>query len=614
MQSSSQRALLPFASDVPSRAELTPVVPSFGEVAAPAASPEQLDSLERYKLLARLGQGGMAEVYLAAWEVAPFVHRPVVVKRLHPHFNEDPRLVQMFIDEARLLTQLDHPHIVKTLEAGVIDGRCCIAMEYLEGQPLQRVLRRANERGGMAVHVAVGIAICMLDGLHYSHETEDASGHPLEIVHRDVSPQNVFVSNDGQVKVLDFGIAKANSQEGRTATGIVKGKVGYIAPEQARAENVDRRADIWSAGVVLWEALTGARLFKAETDAATLGLTLQGQIPSASSRRADIPEELDAVLTRALQRDPALRYQSAGAMRKDLEGWLARAGFSRDFRVIAGLMKDLFTAEIIEQKRLVSVLMARSDCTPPSPPSNRSPSSTSALYLNVPPAAATSADLTRMNDQMEELGKRHRRAFRYMFALVGVLLLVTCVAVFLNVTRDSAGSARVVPTANFAAALPASKSPQGTAARPTAEIAAPAQASEVASAAAVSAALQSEPSPVKPARPVPQLPRAAAMPAALPVKAASAPGAPVAAPSASTAPPAAKPEVVANFGFLTIDTSPWSVVSAGGRVLGQTPLIGVRLPSGTQVLSLENPELGIETSYPVTIESGKTTVRRIGIE
>ncbi|HEY0464429.1 MAG TPA: serine/threonine-protein kinase, partial [Polyangiaceae bacterium] len=342
MQSSSQRAY-PFAADAPTRAEVTPVVASLSGVAEPTAAPEQLESLERYKLLARLGQGGMAEVYLAAWEVAPFVHRPVVIKRLHPHFNEDPRLVEMFLDEARLLTQLDHPHIVKTLEAGIIDGRCCIAMEYLEGQPLQRVLRRANERGGLLPQIAVSIAISVLDGLHYSHEIKDARGLPLEIVHRDVSPQNVFVSNEGQVKVLDFGIAKANSQEGHTATGIVKGKVGYIAPEQARAEHVDRRADVWSAGVVLWESLTGARLFKAETDAATLGLTLQGQIPRAGSRRLDVPEELESVLMRALQRDPSLRYQTAGAMRKDLENWLARAGFSRDPRLVGGLMKELFT-------------------------------------------------------------------------------------------------------------------------------------------------------------------------------------------------------------------------------------------------------------------------------
>jgi len=602
--SSSQRASFPVTDEAPPRGELTPVVPSFSGVAAHSAAPEQLDSLERYKLLARLGQGGMAEVYLAAWEVAPFVHRPVVIKRLHPHFNEDARLVQMFLDEARLLTQLDHPHIVKTLEAGVIDGRCCIAMEYLEGQPLQRVLRRANERGGLAPHVAVSIAISVLDGLHYSHETKDAQGLALEIVHRDVSPQNVFVSNDGQVKVLDFGIAKANSQEGRTATGIVKGKVGYIAPEQARAEHVDRRADVWSVGVVLWESLTGARLFKAETDAATLGLTLQGQIPSAGSRRLGIPEELDGVLLRALQRDPPLRYQSAGAMRNDLEGWLARAGFSCDARVIAGLMKDLFAPEIVEQKRLVSVLMARSDCTPPAPASSRSPSSTSALYLKVPPPGATSADLTRMNDQMEELGKRHRRAFRSMFALIGAFMLMACLTAFLSAVRGNAGSNRPAPNALLPAPQTAPNPEPRTGRAGPVGLTPPVSPQEPVAVVVE----QPLPSSVRPARPAAVVRLAKAQsPASLP-----APAAP--APSASGAPSAAKPEATPSFGSLTIDTSPWSVVSVGGRVLGQTPLIGVKLPAGNHVLSLKNPELGIETSYPVTIESGKTTARRIGIE
>ena len=612
MQSSSPRASFPFAGDLPSRAEVTPVVPSFSGVAAHAAPPEQLDSLERYKLLARLGQGGMAEVYLAAWEVAPFVHRPVVIKRLHPHFNEDPRLVQMFLDEARLLTQLDHPHIVKTLEAGVIDGRCCIAMEYLEGQPLQRVLRRANERGGLAPQIAVNIAISVLDGLHYSHEIKDAQGSPLEIVHRDVSPQNVFVTNEGLVKVLDFGIAKANSQEGRTATGIVKGKVGYIAPEQARAEHVDRRADVWSAGVVLWESLTGARLFKAETDAATLGLTLQGEIPSAGSLRPGMPPELEEVLRGALQRDPALRYQTAGAMRKDLESWLAHAGFSRDARLVSSLMKDSFASEIVEQQRLVAALMARSDCTPPLPASNRSPSSTSALYLKVPQPGATSADLTRMHEQMEELGKRHRRAFRAMFALIGAFLLMACLTAFVSTIRGRTTSVRTTPDSAPAAARAAQTPERATHVAPIVTQSPP-HTVEPAAVTAVTAvtAMQPESREVDPSRPLPparapklQSPR----PTPLATAIASTPSATASAPSAT------KPDAVASFGFLTIDTSPWSQVSVGGRVLGQTPLIGVRLPSGNQVLSLKNPELGIETSYPITIENGKTSVRRIGIE
>ena len=578
---------IPFA-DEPSH--LTPVVPSFSGVAAPASQQEQLESLERYKLVARLGQGGMAEVFLAAWEVAPFVHRPVVIKRLHPHFNEDARLVQMFLDEARLLTQLDHPNIVKTLEAGVIEGRCCIAMEYLEGQPLHRVLRRAYHQGTLSPELAVSMAISVLDGLHYSHETAGDNGQALEIVHRDVSPQNVFVTNDGQVKVLDFGIAKANSQEGRTATGIIKGKVGYIAPEQAAAEVVDRRADVWSAGVVLWESLAGARLFKGETDAATLGLCLQGAIPTAGSRRADLPIELDVVLARALQRDRSKRYQTAGAMRGDLEQWLARAGFSRDPRAIAALMKQLFASEITEQQRLVSVLMARSDCTPPAPSSNRMPSSTSAVVLNAP-SGATSADLTRMNAEMTELGLRHRRAFRSVLALLALFAAFAFGVGYFALTRlkDLRPAASFSPLpVNVPAPVPVPDSLATATA--TAALAPPD---------ALPALSQSQPKPVHPA-----LNRVALKEPSLP---------PV--PSSVAPPPSApKPNVSPTFGFLTIDTSPWSMVSVAGRSLGQTPLMNVKLPVGSQVLTLKNPEQGIETSYPVTIESGKTTVRRIGIE
>jgi serine/threonine-protein kinase len=446
----------------------------------------------------------------------------------------------------------------------------------------------------LAAHVAVSVAISVLDGLHYSHELKDAHGLPLEIVHRDVSPQNVFVSNDGQVKVLDFGIAKANSQEGHTATGIVKGKVGYIAPEQARAERVDRRADVWSAGVVLWETLTGMRLFKAETDVATLGLTLQGQIPSAGSRRLGVPQELEAVLLRALQRDPALRYQTAGAMRKDLETWLARAGFSRDGRVIGGLMKDLFASEIIEQQRLVSVLMARSDCTPPAPASHRSPSSTSALYVKVPQSGATSADITRMNDQMADLGKRHRRAFRLLIALLAVFSLLASVTVFLAVTRPRAAAPQ--PTqVRVAAAGPASL------ARPHADRAAASEADSNLPHVESARALVMPPASVK----KPALVATHALRPSKPSNAAA---------SVALTPSAVNPALPPIFGSLTIDTSPWSIVSLNGRTLGQTPLIAVKLPSGNHVLSLVNPEQGIETSYPVMVESGKTTVRRIGIE
>jgi serine/threonine protein kinase len=600
---SSQPALeIPFA-DEESESGITPVVPTYTGLSSQSVPHELLESLERYKLVARLGHGGMAEVFLAAWEVAPFVHRPVVIKRLHAHFTEDQNLVQMFLDEARLLCLLEHPHIVKTLEAGVIEGRCCIAMEYLEGQPLHRVLRRAYQRGKLPIELGVSIAISMLDALSYAHDATDAQGQPLEIVHRDVSPHNVFVTNDGQVKVLDFGIAKAKTQEGRTATGIVKGKVGYIAPEQAAAEAVDRRADIWSSGVVLWEALSGSRLFKAETDAATLNLTLQGAIPTARARRPELPAELDVVLARALQRIPALRYGNARAMQKDLENWLARAGSGRDPRALAALMRELFADEIVEQRRLVSVLMARSDCTPSDPSSNRTgtslgvPSSTSALIVTAP----TSADLSDVHERVNELNQRHRRAYRSLFALLALFAGLAFGVVYFVVARLNR-----VP---FPLNLPQMAQAAAAAPPPAAE-----------TAPAVNAADEPAPTPTATAANASPAKRPAVVAAAA-TRAAAARGLVTpSAPNSTTEPAAvnavARPDTsaAANYGFLTIDTSPWSLVSVGGKVLGQTPLVGVKLPSGTQVLSLKNPELGIETSYTVTIEAGKTSARRIGIE
>ena len=192
-----------------------------------------LGLLDRCTLYAPLGKGGMAEVFLAACEVAPRERRPVVIKRLYPHFGDDPSVVQMFMDEARLVCCLDHENIVKTLDVGTIGGHFCLAMEYLAGQPLQRLMRRTWSAGGLSIDLAVYIAIRVLEALEYAHDARDRQGRTLDIVHRDISPHNIFVTNNGLVKVLDFGIAKAKSHEGRTAAGLIKGKFAYLAPEQA---------------------------------------------------------------------------------------------------------------------------------------------------------------------------------------------------------------------------------------------------------------------------------------------------------------------------------------------------------------------------------------------
>ena len=212
-----------------------------------------------YTLVAKLGQGGMAEVYLALAPGPQGFQKLVVVKRLHMNMEDEPMLVAMFLDEARIAARLAHPNVVQTNDVGEHEGSHFIAMEYLEGQPFDRILKHAVRDGErLPMRLAARIIADALDGLHYAHEACDYDGTPLGVVHRDVSPHNLFVTYDGVVKLLDFGIAKATTQVVETRTGLVKGKFAYMAPEQARSAPADRRADVFAMGVVLWESIAGA--------------------------------------------------------------------------------------------------------------------------------------------------------------------------------------------------------------------------------------------------------------------------------------------------------------------------------------------------------------------
>jgi serine/threonine protein kinase len=396
-----------------------------------ASGAAALGALDRYALVAPLGRGGMAEVFLAAREVAPGVHRPVVLKRLHDHFGDDPVVLQMFIDEARLVCALEHESIVKTFEVGIMDGHFCIAMEYLAGQPLRRLTRRAWKSGGLPIDLAVYIAIRVLEALEHAHDAQDPQGRPLEIVHRDISPQNILVTNNGQVKVLDFGIAKAKSHEGRTDAGLIKGKFAYLAPEQASNQNVDRRADLWSVGVVLWEMLSGARLFKADNEVATLRATLEADIPVVSTLRAEIHPKLDRIVSRSLQRNPNLRYRNAADMRGELQGYLDFARQRPDKSVLANLMREQFHDEIVEQRRLVYELMETGGRVAPG--NQESPSMTNAATSESD--SAISMEMSRMSSLVQELTVRHRTVLHRLLAAVLVFVVVAASVVCIFLVR-----------------------------------------------------------------------------------------------------------------------------------------------------------------------------------
>lgn len=270
-------------------------------------------TIGRYQLLNAIASGGAATVYLARMLGKAGFERRVAVKVLHRHLASDPEFVAGFLDEARLAARIHHPNVVDVYDVDAIKGRLIIVMEYVEGSSFSYMLTRMAKRMPRSpVGVVTKIVHDALTGLHAAHELTSSSGAPLNLIHRDFSPQNVLIGVDGIVHVTDFGIAKARGRASTTQNHeVVKGKLRYLAPEQVQRGKLDRRVDIFAAGIMLWESLTGEPLFDAEVDAAVLGQVLSAEIQPPSCFRSDVPAELDAVVMKALERKPDQRYATA---------------------------------------------------------------------------------------------------------------------------------------------------------------------------------------------------------------------------------------------------------------------------------------------------------------
>jgi len=278
----------------------------------------------RYQPLAQIGRGGMAEVILAEMQLGRGVTSLVVLKRLWPELADDPEFVSMFLREARLCARMNHPNVVRAYEIVEDAAGSAIAMEYLEGQPLARVLNRLMGSGTLALATRLRVLIDVLTALHYAHELCDYDGASHGIVHRDVNPQNVFVTYEGMVKLLDFGVAKSARDAYQTRPGELRGKLAYLAPEQALGEVVDRRADVFSVGVMLWEMLTGRRMWQSMTETSIMRHLTAGTIPSLPVDAA-VPEGLAGACARALSRAPENRFATAGAFATELQRLLPAA-------------------------------------------------------------------------------------------------------------------------------------------------------------------------------------------------------------------------------------------------------------------------------------------------
>jgi serine/threonine-protein kinase len=373
------------------------------------------EKLDRFELIAEIASGGMATVFLARLGGVGGFQRLYAIKRLHPHLATDGEFIQMFLDEARLAARIHHPNVVPILEIGMTSSGYYLVMEYIEGDTAARLFARSAMAGRrVPTNVGIRIVLDVLGGLHAAHEQKDDDGKPLEIVHRDVSPQNILVGVDGIARITDFGVARAATRLSTTRSGQLKGKLAYMAPEQARAGSIDRRADVFAMGICLWETLACKRLFKGEGEAETLHRVLYEPIPQLRSVLPTVPSALNDVCMKALDRDPAKRFATAAEFADALERAAVSLRVLGSHRDVVACVDETMGAEIVQQRDAVRAWLAKCEGNElprsvPPPPSHESVtkieraassvtppavSSVSSATLQVPPASETNVSAT----------------------------------------------------------------------------------------------------------------------------------------------------------------------------------------------------------------------------
>ncbi len=307
----------------------------------------------KYTLIRKLATGGMAELFLAIQKSVAGFEKLLVIKRILPSMNQDRAFIEMLLHEARIAATLSHPNIVQIFDVGQYDGQYFIAMEHVHGEDLRSIVRQMKKKDVLEFPLehALAIVLGMCAGLSYAHEKHELDGSALNIVHRDISPQNVVVTFTGDVKIVDFGIAKSDTRIGeQTKSGKLKGKVPYMSPEQARGESIDARSDVFSTGVMLFELTTGKRLFKGTSEYETLRLICEREYPRPSDIRSDYPADLEPIVMRALAKDANDRYQSAREMQADLEDFVRRHQVAVSHIALNQFMQSLFEDKLAMQK------------------------------------------------------------------------------------------------------------------------------------------------------------------------------------------------------------------------------------------------------------------------
>jgi serine/threonine-protein kinase len=557
----------------------------------------------------------MADVFLSVARGQMGFNKLAVIKRLRQALAEEAAFRNMFLDEARLAARLNHPNIVHTYEVGEQGGVYFIAMEYLEGQSLNKVLKEALRRNeGMEPELCARIVADALAGLGHAHELRDYDGRPLNIIHRDVSPHNIFVTYDGHTKLVDFGIAKAALSSTETEVGVLKGKVAYMSPEQAMGGRIDARSDLFAMGIVLWELIARQRLMTGESAANTLHKLMNEPIPRVSSVVPNIDPNLDMIVARALEKDPNVRFQSAAEMRDTLERWLSsqqRPGRQDD---VGRKMQHLFVSVREEVQRQIQRHMAA--ITAATNTQELAALTAESLKRMEQSGANVSGQLLRLGTQGSGSGSGVVPAYGAMNsnmsqfpslrssampapqqpAKSNALLIVVAIGFFVL-----AGLSIVVwGLRNRPIALPGPDEPlaQNTAVptqpttpgTPTPPESATAQQTDPTPPTSVSAKPTAVPPTTKPTGNVRPPPPATTR---------------VVAP-----PPPPPPQEDKEPGFLTINVTPFAKVTEGGRVIcAVTPCNKVQMSPGNHTLVLENQEQGLKQVVSVSIKSGETTAK-----
>jgi serine/threonine-protein kinase len=570
----------------------------------PAEAPvvwQQGLTVGRYSLVSRIAIGGMAEIWLARQVGLQGFEKFVVIKRIIDGLGADPEFVEMFLDEARIAAQLNHPHIVQIFDLGMEAGAYYIAMEYLPGEDLTTIVRAGNrQKKPMPIHYAVRIVADAAAGLHYAHAKTGPNGASLGIVHRDVSPQNLLVTYDGLLKVVDFGIAKAANRESRTIAGHVKGKTSYMSPEQARGQPIDGRSDIFALGIILFELVTRTRLFQyADPLVALRVIASNDEIPFAHDRNPEVPIELSYIIAGALTRDITRRYATGRAFQHALEEWLRGQPQMPGAAELGAYMHQLFSERIQERARLLEA--ARTGELTSTRARKVMPSDTG---KSMPGNPLPPEEVTMTTDARSRWPWVAGAAALLLAAGVGVTLALSPGPV----PEPEPAVAPTVPQPPAPPVLTIETEPPG------ARVLVDGQ--EVGSSPltldtlalgehTVTASLEGHKEASRQVTLAHQGERAMVVLALVPEP-------PPTAPVTGTGPAAAQTtQKKVAMGKLTLDTVPWTRVFLRGRKLGDTPLIDVPVPAGRHQLKLVNEEKNISTLIEVQIRAGQTTAKKL---